>query len=93
MEFIVFIMCLPILIPLWILYVIIMCNYKPKRGKKHYYHDYDYDEYRYSESEDDYEDCHESSIYDRFQNGTCSKSDMELLMEDDDIRDEFYEDY
>ena len=86
-------MCLPTLIPLWILYVIIMCNYKPKRGKKHYYHDYDYDEYRYSESEDDYEDCHESSIYDRFQDGTCSKSDIELLMEDDDIRDEFYEDY
>ena len=84
MEFIVFIMCLPILIPLWILYVVIMCNYKPKRGKKHYYHDYDYDEY---------EDCHESSIYDRFQDGTCSKSDMELLMEDDDIRDEFFEDY
>ena len=93
MEFIVFIMCLPILIPLWILYVIIMCNYKPKRGKKHYYHDYDYDEYRYSESEDDYEEHHESSIYDRFQDGTCSKSDIELLMEDDDIRDEFYEDY
>ena len=93
MEFIVFIMCLPILIPLWILYVIIMCNYKPKRGKKHYYHDYDYDEYRYSESKDDYEDCHESSIYDRFQDGTCSKSDMELLMKDDDIRDEFYGDY
>ena len=77
--------------------MIIMCNYKPKRGKKHYYHDYDYDydydEYRYSESEDDYEDCHESSIYDRFQDGTCSKSDIELLMEDDDIRDEFCEDY
>ena len=40
------------------------------------------------------DDIHDTGeIFNRFQDGTCSKSDMELLMEDDDIRDEFYEDY
>ena len=90
MEFIVFVMCLPILIPLWILYFIFMVNYKPRRGRKRVYHDYD--DYKYS-SHDDHEEHNDSSIYDRFQDGTCSKKDMELLMEDDDIRDEFDEDY
>lgn len=90
MEFIVFVMCLPILIPLWIIYVIFMCNYKPKRGRKRNYYNYE-SNYHYDDYEDDIHDTGE--IFNRFQDGTCSKSDMELLMEDDDIRDEFYEDY
>jgi hypothetical protein len=40
------------------------------------------------------DDIHDTGeIFNRFQDGTFSKSDMELLMEDDDIRDEFYGDY
>ncbi len=90
MEFLVFVMCLPILIPLWIIYFIFMINYKPKRGRKRNY--YDHESYHHY---DDYsDDIHNTGeIFNRFQDGTCSKSDMELLMEDDDIRDEFYEDY
>lgn len=90
MEFLVFVMCLPILIPLWIIYFIFMCNYKPKRGRKRNYHNYE-SHHHYDDYEDDIHDTGE--IFNRFQDGTCSKSDMELLMEDEDIRDEFYEDY
>lgn len=89
MEFIVFVMCLPIFIPLWIIYFIIMCNYKPKRGRKRNYHNYE-SHHHYDDYEDDSHDTGE--IFNRFQDGTCSKSDIELMMEDDDIRDEFYED-
>ena len=88
MESLVFIMCLPILIPLWIIYLIFMVTYKPKRGRKRNYYKYKsynhYDDYNY---DDDIHDTGE--IFNRFQDGTCSKSDMELLMEDDDIRNEF----
>lgn len=43
---------------------------------------------------DDDDDIHDTGeIFNRFQDGTYSKSDIEHLMEDDDIRDEFYEDY
>ena len=83
MEFIVFVMCLPILIPLWIIYFIFMCNYKPKRGRKRNYHNYE-SHHHYDDYEDDSHDTGE--IFNRFQDGTCSKSDMELMMEDDDIR-------
>ena len=44
----------------------------------------------YYDDDDDINDTGE--IFNRFQDGTCSKSDMELMMEDDDIRDEFYGD-
>ena len=33
-----------------------------------------------------------ADVYDRFQDGRADKSDIELLMEDDDIRREFGED-
>ena len=42
---------------------------------------------------DDYEEFSKDSIYNHIKDGTCSKSDMELLMEDDDINDEFYDEY
>ena len=48
------------------------------------------------EDEDDWDDddyIHDTGeSFNRFQDGTCSKSDMELMMEDEDIRDEFYDD-
>ena len=49
---------------------------------------YDYDGYR-SDDHSGYGDSR--GLYERFQDGTSSKSDMELLMEDDDIREEFDE--
>lgn len=55
-------------------------------------YDYDYDGYG-SGDHSGYGDSH--GLYERFQDGTSSKSDMELLMEDDDIREEFdeYDDF
>ena len=51
-------------------------------------YDYDYDGY----GSGDYSGYGDSrGLYERFQDGTSSKSDMELLMEDDDIREEFDE--
>ena len=60
--------------------------------------DYDDDDWLDDEEdEDDWDDddyIHDTGeSFNRFQDGTCSKSDIEQLMEDDDIRDEFYEDY
>ena len=52
---------------------------------------YDDDNFEREMFDDDIHDTGE--IFNRFQDGTCSKSDMELLMEDDDIRDEFYDDF
>ena len=51
-------------------------------------YDYDYDGYG-SDDHSGYGDSR--GLYERFQDGTSSKSDMELLMEDDDIREEFVE--
>ena len=73
MEFLVFVMCLPILIPVCIVYFIIMCNYKPKRGRKRKYYVYETHQY-YDDYEDNIHDTGE--IFNRFQDGTCSKSDM-----------------
>lgn len=88
MEFLAFVMCLPILIPLWIIYLIFACTYKPKRGRKRNYYNYEL-YHRYDDYDAD-ENIHDTGeIFDRFQDGNCSKTDMELLMEDDDIRDEF----
>lgn len=43
---------------------------------------------------DDDDDIHDTGeIFNRFQDGHMSKSDMGLMMEDDDIRDEFYGEY
>lgn len=51
---------------------------------------YTYDDDDNSEREMFDDDIHDTGeIINHFQDGTCSKSDMELLMEDDDIRDEF----
>lgn len=53
--------------------------------------DYDEDEDAYYDDDDDIHDTGE--IFNRFQDGNMSKSDMGLMMEDDDIRDEFYGEY
>ena len=37
-----------------------------------------------------WEDFSENSVYDRLQDGTYSKSDIDFLMEDGDLRDEFF---
>lgn len=67
------------------------------------YHDIDDDddELMFDDDEDDEDDYYDDDddihdtgeIFNRFQDGNMSKSDIEHLMEDDDIRDEFYEDY
>ena len=49
------------------------------------------DENDYYDDDDDIHDTGE--IFNRFQDGNMSKSDMGLMMEDDDIRDEFYGEY
>lgn len=58
-------------------------------------YDYDDDDEDFErEMFDDDEGIHDTGeIFNRFQDGNCSKSDMELLMEDDDIRNEFYDDF
>ena len=62
------------------------CGYEDFSGGERY--DYDYDGY----GSGDYSGYGDSrGLYERFQDGTSSKSDMELLMEDDDIREEFDE--
>lgn len=53
--------------------------------------DDDEDDEDYYDDDDDIHDTGE--IFNRFQDGNMSKSDMGLMMEDDDIRYEFYEDY
>ena len=46
----------------------------------------------YNDMDDD--DIHDTGeIFNRFQDGNMSKSDMGVMMEDDDIRDEFYGEY
>ena len=52
-------------------------------------YDYDYD----GSYERGGDECDNScgGLFERFQDGTSSKADMELLMEDDDIREEFSE--
>ena len=55
------------------------------------YDDMDDDDLMFDDDDDDIHDTCE--IFNRFQDGNMSKSDMEHLMEDDDIRDEFYEGY
>ncbi len=64
------------------------------------YNDMDDDDLMFDDDEDDEDyyddddDIHDTGeIFNRFQDGNMSKSDIEHLMEDDDIRDEFYEDY
>ena len=43
---------------------------------------------------DDDDDIHDTGeIFNRFQDGNMSKLDIVLMMEDDDIRDEFYGEY
>ena len=55
-------------------------------------HYYDDDDHYYDDDDDD--DIHDTGeIFNRFQDGNMSKSDMGLMMEDDDIRDEFYGEY
>ena len=44
----------------------------------------------YERDGDEYDNSR-GGLFERFQDGTCSKADMELLMEDDDIREEFSE--
>lgn len=51
-------------------------------------YDYDYDGYGSGDYSGYGDSC---GLYERFQDGTSSKADMELLMEDDDIREEFDE--
>ena len=52
-------------------------------------YDYDYD----GSYERGGDECDNScgGLFERFQDGTCNKADMELLMEDDDIREGFSE--
>lgn len=65
------------------------------------YNDMDDDDLMFDDDEDDEEDYYDDDddihdtgeIFNRFQDGNMSKSDMGHMMEDDDIRDEFYEDY
>lgn len=64
------------------------------------YNDMDDDDLMFDDDEDDEDDYYaDDDIHDtgeilnRFQDGTYRKSDIEHLMEDDDIREEFYEDY
>ncbi len=56
-------------------------------GEERY--DYDYDG-SYERGGDE-RDNSRGGLFERFQDGTCSKADMELLMEDDDIREGFSE--
>ena len=92
METLVLIMCLPILIPLWLIYLIIMVTYKPKRGRKRKFYDsvlyHHYNNYYY-----DIDSLDSSELLDHLEDGICSKSDLDLLMEDDDIRDELFDDF
>ena len=39
---------------------------------------------------EDRENFSENSVYDRLQDGTYSKSDIDFLMEDDDLREDFF---
>lgn len=62
-------------------------GYEDFSGGERY--DYDYD----GSYERDGDECDNSrgGLFERFQDGTCSKADMELLMEDDGIREEVSE--
>ncbi len=65
------------------------------------YDDMDDDDLMFDDDEDeenhyydDDDDIHDTGeIFNRFQDGNMSKSDIGLMMEDDDIRDEFYGEY
>ena len=73
---------------------------RPKYTYKDY-DDMDDDDLMFDDNEDeedhyydDDDDIHDTGeIFNRFQDGNMSKSDMGLMMEDDDIRDEFYGEY
>ena len=61
------------------------------------YNDMDDEDLIFDDAEDeedhyyDDDDIHDTGeIFNRFQDGNMSKSDMGLMMEDDNIRDEFY---
>ena len=77
-------------------------SYTPSTSRTNYtysnYDNMDDEGLLFHDNEDDYyddeDDIHDTGeIFNRFQDGNCSKSDLEYMMEDDDIRAEFYGDY
>ena len=84
MEFLVFMLVLPVLIPLWIIGFIIQLalSNRPRRRSRRYYYDYDdYDDYKdYVPEPEEVHHESEDSVFD----GGIPMGDSTLYLTDDD---------